>query len=358
MQFTGSELTLKRNFFTQTGNYGFVMSAVVDNTTGQYRFGLTGGAGALEFTLNSGRLFYGSQFLHAYQSHQEMVIEGQFTSGGANILKDGAALAFGAPKGTGNYDYFYFTRANAGMAATFDVEISGNSIPLYAITSQGYLLTSGQQAVTGYFVNQSAFPLRVFDSSIQASQNYTFSKLATNLGGGATGTFAYSADFNSLDLSQPILTTFNTSYNDANILFTITDARTEGLFVYLTAPSDFSFNSTNILNRDLTYLNYSGGFVVGNYSTSLVFQLTYATGAETFTGVWDFATGANSNSLVSMLGQGFYSTGMISGSGIFAPNSQVTFQVTYSGLSGNASQLVLSGNNILNPISQLLTFNA
>ncbi len=48
----------------------------------------------------------------------------------------------------------------------------------------------------------------------------------------------------------------------------------------------------------------------------------------------------------------------MSGSGQFAPNSQVAFQVTYSGLSGNAAALVISGANVLNPINQSLIFNA
>ncbi len=291
MQFTGTDLTLKRSFYTQSGTYGFVADVTVDNTTGLYRFGLSGAQGMLEFTLNSGRLSYGQQFLHAYQSYRAFSIEAQFTSGAANIIKDGAALVYGAPKATGNYDTFYFTRANAGMAGAFDVEISGNSIPSFAVSQKGYLLTSGQGGVTGYFANQSVFPLRVFDSSIQATQHYDFGKLKTTIGAGQTGIFAYSGDWDALDLSQPILTTFNTSYQDSTVLFTITDARTLSKFVYLTAPTSFTFNTTGILTSNVIYLNYSGGFVTDAYQTSLVFQLRYQTGYETFTGVWNMATG-------------------------------------------------------------------
>ncbi len=358
MQFTGLDLTLKRSFYTQSGTYGFVADIVVDNTTGLYRFGLSGAQGALEFRLDSGRLYYGTQFLHTYQSYRAFVIEGQFTSGAANILKNGSPLAFGAPKATRNFDTFYFSRANPGMGGTFGVEISGNSLPSFTISQQGYLLTSGQGGVTGYFANQSAFPFRVFDSSIQASQNYRFGKLRGTVGASATGTFAYSGDWDALDLSQPILTTFNTSYQDSTVLFTIIDARTLNRFVYLTAPTDFSFNETGILNRDVTYLNYSGGFVTDAYQTSLVFQLRYQTGDETFTGVWNMATGLTSANLVSFLSAGTYSTGLMSGSGQFAPNSQMIFQVTYSGVSGNSASLLISGNNVLNPISQTLNFNA
>ncbi len=358
MEFTGSDLTLKRAFYTQSGTYGFVADITVDNTTGLYRFGLSGAQGTLEFTLSSGRLSYGNQFLHTYRSYGTFSIEAQFTSGAANIIKDGSPLVYGVPKATGNFDTFYFTRANAGMAASFDIEISGNSIPSFTISQQGYLLTSGQGGVTGYFANRSVFPLRVFDSSIQASQNYDFGKLKGTIGAGGTGIFAYSGDFDTLDLSQPILTTFNTSYQDSTILFTITDARTMSKFVYLTAPTDFSFNTTGVLSSNAIYLNYSGGFVTDAYQTSLVFQLRYQTGYETFTGVWNLSTGAAPDSLVSFLSAGTYSTGLMSGSGQFAPNSQVAFQVTYSGLSGNAAALVISGANVLNPINQTLIFNA
>lgn len=284
MQFTGTDLTLKRTFYTQSGVYGFAANITVDNTTGLYRFGLTGAGQVLEFTLNSGRLSYGSQFIHTYRSYQAFAIEAQFTSGAANIIKDGVPLAYGLPKTTGNYHTFYFTRANAGMSAAFDVEISGNSTPSFTVSQQGYLLTSGQGGVTGYFVNQSAFPLRVFDSSIQATQNYQFGKLAALIGAPGTGTFAYSGDFDALDLSQPILTTFNTSYQDSTVLFNIVDARTMSKFIYLTGPTDFSFNTAGILNREVTYLNYSGGFVTDAFNSALTFELRYLSGSGYFPG--------------------------------------------------------------------------
>lgn len=358
MQFTGSELTLKRAFYTQSGVYGFAADITVDNTSGRYQFGLTGAGGSIDFTLNSGRLYYGSQFISTYRSHEEFSIEGQFTSGSANLIKGGEALAYNTPKATGYLDHFYFSRANDGMAASFDVQISGNSTPTFSITQLGYLFASGQQGVTGYFANQSPFPLKVFDSSIQATQNYSFGKLASTIGAPGTGTFTYSGNWDSLDLSQPILTTFNTSYQDTSILFTIIDSRTLDKFVYLTGPTDLTFNGTGILNRDVSYLNYSGGVVVGNYNTDLVFRLAYATGQEVFTGVWNLFTGVNSINLVSMLSAGTYSTGLMSGRGTFPPNSQMTFQVSYVGVSGNAANLLISGTDVLNPISQTLTFNA
>lgn len=363
MLFTGIDLTAKRNFFTQTGSYGFTATCTVDNTTGQYLFGLSGRAGVLEFRLESGHLYYGTQFLHSYRSYQEFTLEARFSSGATDVIKDGVPLVYGGPKATGYFDYFYFKRANAGMGASFDVNVSGNNLPLYTIQQQGYLLASGQAAVTGWFANQSAFPLNVFDSNISASQVYDFGKLDAVLGAGSSGSFAYSGDFDVLDLTQPILTTFNTSFDDTTVLFTVVDARTLSRFVYLTGPASFSFNSTGILNRDLTYLNYSGGFVVGNYPASLTFSLGYVSGSgvfpgytKTFTGGWDFLTGVDNNSLVSMKRAGSFDGRMISGSGQFAPNSLVNFQVTHivSGSNNDVAALVISGAQVLNPITQTL----
>lgn len=282
MNFTGSELTVKRNFYTQTGEFGFGVSCIVDNTTGAYRFGVTGAQGALEFRLESGRLYYQNQFIHTYQSDEEFLIEAQFTSGAANVLKDGAAMIYGAPKATGLFDYFYMMRATPDLGAAFSLNISGNNLPSYTVSNRGYLLTSGQDAVTGYFINQSAFPVRVFDSQMQASADYLFGKLAGTINGAGTGTFAYTGDYDVIDFSSPILTTFNTNFADVDVLFSIVDARAFNRFVFLTAPTDFGLNSDNTLERTVSWQNYSGGFVTNAFDASLTFSLKYVTGSGTF----------------------------------------------------------------------------
>lgn len=351
MIFTGTQLLAKRNFFTQTGNYGFVMSATVSTTTGAYHFGLSGaGAQSIDFRLESGRMYWNNQFIHAYKSYEPFVIEGQFTSGAANIIKDNTPLIYGVPKATGSYDYFYFSRASADMGGEFDVQISGNNGPVYSITQQGYLTSSGQNVVTGWFLNQSDYPIRVFDSTIQASANYDFGKLAANIGAANSGAFAFSGDYDTIDFSQPILTTFATSFGNAAILFSIIDTRTLDHFIQLTAPTDFSFTATGVLNRNVSWLNYSGGVVVGDYPTSLVFQLRYATGLEAFTGAWNILTGGSPTSLVALSS----STGLFSGSGIFPSNNYINLQIMYSGVSGNSAQLVISGVDMLNPINQMI----
>jgi hypothetical protein len=358
MIFTGTELTVKRNFYTQTGALGFVLDCLVDNTTGAYHFGISGNQGVFDFTLQSGKMFCGSDFIHSYVSDEEFALSVQFSSGAVNVIKDGTALVYGKPKATGSYDYFYFTRQNSTLGGSFDLEISGENVPETSISEYGYLSQTGQAAVTGYLFNNSEYPIRVFDSSIQASANYSFGKLAGEIAANSSGFFAFTGDFSTIDYSQPILTTLNTNYGDVSILFSIYDSATQNRFVYLTAPTTFAPSNDNVIQRETSWLNYSGGFVVENFSTSLTFRLQYSSGAQTFTGVWDMYTGNNASSLVSLTAQGFYSTGMISGAGTFAPNSGMVFQILYSGVSGNAAQLIISGGEVNNPISQILNFLA
>lgn len=355
MLFSGSELVVKRNFYTQTGNYGFAIDCTVDNTSGQYLFGLTGAAGTLEFKLESGRIYYNNQFIHSYKAYQEFSLEAQFTSGTYNIIKNNSALIYGGSKSTGHFDYFYFKRANASLGAEFNVQISGNNEPTYSITNQGYLLSSGQNAVTGYFSNQGAFPINIFNSNIQATQNYTFGKLVSNINGGSSGSFAYSGNFDTIDISQPILTTFNSNYNDIDMLFTINDARSLNRFVYLTAPTDFTFNDSDILQRSVSYLNYSGGVPVTNYDANLYFSIKYVSG-NNFTGSWDLLTGLDIYSLKSLKRVGNFNGDTISGSGLFTPNSQLTMQIIHSGSGSYLDEVTLSisGLEVLNPITQNL----
>lgn len=355
MIFSGSQLTAKRSFYTQTGNYGFAMHATVDNTTGIYHFGLSGaGAPVIDFRLESGHLYWGNTFIHAYTPYQQFRIECQFTSGAANIIKDGTPLVYGAPKPTGSYNYFYFTRQTAAMGGTFDLEVSGNNAPVYTVSQSGYLLSTGQNAVTGFFTNLGDYPINVFDSAIQSSAIYSFGKLAATVGARGSGVFAYTGDYSSIDFSQPILTTFNTNFGDITAQFGIIDVTSLDHFIQLTGPTNFGFNGLNVLNQNTSWLNYSGGVVVNSYPTPLTFRLTYGAGTESFTGAWNVLTGGSPTSLVALSS----TTGAYIGSGVFPANNFLNLQVMYSGLSGASAQLLISGAGIINPVSQTLSFAA
>lgn len=360
MDFTGTQLVFKRNIYPQTGNYSFDMTCTVDNTTGQYNFGLSGNGNVIDFAMQNGKIYFNNKFIHSYRSNQEFSVSADFTNTSTNIRKDNSAIMYGYPKSTGFFDYFYFKRQNASMGGSFDVNISGNNIPSYTISQNGYLVSSGQNAVTGYFVNSSLFPVRVFDSAIQSSEAYTFGKLAGYVNSNTTGRFAYSGDFSTIDFSQPVFTTFNTNFGDANILFTITDLRARDGFVLLADITDFSFPSGGSLNRDVNYTNYSGGFGTTGFNTSLIFVLDYVSGSgdfgsyvKSFTGAWSMQTGVDSNSLFSMPVIANVNKTRITGGAVFPPNSLVNFQLNHinSGTNSDAALLTISGQLVYNPIS-------
>ncbi len=357
MEFTGSDLMIKRNFYTQTGNLAFGMSCTVDNTTGTYHFGISGSQGTVDFTLQSGRVYYQDQFVHSYRSNQDFLIEAQFSSGKANVVKDSNSLTYGVPSPTGEFNYFYFNRANASLGAEFTLRVSGDNLPQYTITDLGYIYSTGQEAVTGYFVNQSLYPIRVFDSSFLVTQPYDFGKLVGNISPALTGIFTYTGDFDTFDLTQPITTTFNTNFGDHLISFNIVDLRSYSRFVQFQDITNYDFDTTGILSRDLFYSNYSGGFVTNVFNADLNFRLSYVSGGGTFTGSWDFLTGTTPNTLVSLKQPGQYDTGMISGSGSFQPNSSVSFQIVHNitGSNHDGCRLVISGSEVLNPIARNLS---
>lgn len=360
MDFTGTALVLKRSIYPQTGNYSFDMTCAVDNTTGQYNFGLSGNGNVIDFLMQSGKIYFNNKFLHSYRSNQEFSLSADFTSATTNVRKDDSALIYAYPKQTGFFEYFYFKRQNAGMGATFDVEISGNNIPSYVISQNGFLTTSGQLGVTGNFINYSNFPIKIFDSSIQSSEPYSFANLNNPVNGFTTGKFVYSGDFSSIDFSQPIFTIFNTNFGDTNILFTITDLRAVAGFVLLDTITDFTLDANSGLNRDVNYTNYSGGFQTSNFNTQLTFVLDYVSGSgvfggynKSFTGAWNMMTGINLSALYAIPTMNDNAATRMMASGTFQPNTFVNFQLNHvpSGTNADATLLTISGALVFNPQS-------
>jgi hypothetical protein len=121
MQFTGSLLNLLRNFYTQTGNFGFALTCTTDNTSGNYSFGVSGSQYNLGFSMNSGQIYYGNTFIHSYQANNQFSFEVQVNTGNFNVIKDGVPMMYGATKPTGFFNYFYFQRSGAGLNAVFDL---------------------------------------------------------------------------------------------------------------------------------------------------------------------------------------------------------------------------------------------
>jgi hypothetical protein len=137
----------------------------------------------------------------------------------------------------------------------------------------------------------------------------------------SSGFFAYSGDFDTIDFSQPVFTTFNTNFGDSTILFTITDLRALDGFIFLQSINDFTVDDDGILNRDINYLNYSGGFVSTQFNTPLVFILDYISGSGTF------ASSGGAGYVATGYGN-FLESGIITG---WATTQTGNFAVTGSG---------------------------
>jgi hypothetical protein len=360
MEFTGSELIIKRNFYSQTGMSWFGLNCRVDNTSGTYHFGLSGTNGVLDFKLESGRILHNDRFLHSYRSFEEFIIEGAISPHKFNLTKNTIPLLYGADKNTGAFDYFYFQRDKTSSNAEFDLVISGDNVPSYEISNNGYLFTTGQDSVTGYFINRGEYPIRVFNSAIFASAFYDFGKLAnTNIERNQTGIFTLTGDFAEIDLSQPILTTFNTNFGDTTIIFNIIDVSTANKFVFLNDIEPPVLSVDHTVSRNLSYLNFSGGFVA-SFDTHLTFALEHITGSgdlKTFTGSWDMYTGLSLSSLASVKSATTVTDTQFSGVGVFQPNSFVAFQIVHhiSGENTDVAKLTITGIDVINNMTYLIT---
>jgi hypothetical protein len=281
MQFTGTLLNLFRDFYTQTGNFGFLLSCTVDNTTGNYDFGISGSQFNLQFNMNSGGIYYGNTFIHSYQANNPFTMEIQINTGNFNIIKDNTAMAYGLNKPTGFFNYFYFQRANGSLNAAFDLYISGDNIPNYNLQSLGYIFTTGQTTVSGAYSNQSQFPVNVFQSTAFNPQNLTFIPLTGNIAANSSRSFGFNGNYSSFTSTNPVLINFNTNYDNPYVNFSFVDLTTQQLFILFQSISNFTLYK-NQLTRTLNYNNYSGGSQTNNFPANLYFQLTYITGSGSY----------------------------------------------------------------------------
>ena len=317
MNFTGSLNNLFRNFYTQTGNFGFLVSCTADNTTGNYNFGVTGNNN-INFAMNSGFLYYNNLLLHSYLPNQNFVTEVQVNTGKLNVIKDGVPLIYGMTIPTGNYNYFYFNRSNASLGATFDLFVSGDNKANYSIQNVGYIFNTGQTSVSGLVTNNAPYPVNIFQSTAYNPQNLVFVPITGNVG---TGAFYFSGNYANLSSTNPVSMAFNTNYDDPFFTFTIVDLTTQQLVVVFQPISNYIM-SANQLTRTLYYNNYSGG-AQSNFPTNLYFQLTYLTGSGSFA-EGGFAPTANFTDQVY---------GNITGSGYLT--GQVVIPTGNSTLTGN-----------------------
>lgn len=328
MQFTGSELMLKRSFYTQNDNFGFIANISVDNTTGRYEFGVSGESATFPVVLQSGRISVGNLFLHTYVPYEPFSVECQISTNSFNVLKDGSPMVFGAGQPTSDYSYLYFSRDSASLGATFDFYVSGQNTPNVTINDKGYLLSSSQTVVTGFLNNNGAYPVRVFSSNAQPLQDLDFGALAnSDVPAGDKGAFTFTGGWETYNFSQPILVNLVTNYGDSTVSFKIVDARSYYHFVFLQNIPSYAFNAQNVLSRTLSYSNFSGGLKTNSFPANLSFSLDYISGSGYYS-TPDFIDGANYSTVCTglfsqsgiLLGQALIPTGNGNLSGVYIIN--------------------------------------
>lgn len=280
MNFTGAELTKKRNFYTQNNNGGFALDFYVTTATGRYQFGISGASSSFDFILESGKISQNGQFLHHYFPYERVYLEAQYTRSGFNLIKDSSPLVMNGPKTSGDYNYFYFTRPSANVNADFNLTVSGANLPNYTISNLGALSNSGQSEVTGTITNNGAYGIKLFGGQAQSLQGLTFVPVVGTIGPGGVSTFKYTGSFSGFDFTLPILSTFNTNFEDKTVNFQISDARTYQLITVLQSIN-FGFNASNQLQRTVYYQTFSGNNTV-IASQQLTLSLQYVSGSGTF----------------------------------------------------------------------------
>ena len=203
MQFTGTELSHSRNFYTQNINFEVDVNCYVYNTTGIYSFGLTGTDINFKIDLISGKIYKDNLFIHSYIPYENFELKIQVTSENYNIIKNKVPLILGGTKQSGNFNTFFFNRQYNTDGANFDVIISGSNKPNVYVDNEEYFLSTGQTAVTGKIINNGSYNYEIFESSSNLTQNLIYNNMSGVIGPNETGYFIYSGDFKNFNFSPP-----------------------------------------------------------------------------------------------------------------------------------------------------------
>ena len=308
MIFSGNELIKKRRFYSQSNNFGLVVNLSLDDPTGRYEMGISGD-GVIKLVFESGKIMWNDLFVQTYQPLKNYLISFEITNSGINYKQNDSSVFYGLEKETGKYDYFFFSRENASMPASFDFSISGYSLPDYNIQDLGILFNSGQKEVTGLFSNIKGEDIKIFSSFAQGTQNLNYLFSDDLFSSGQNSTFKYSGNFSEFDFSQPITTSFYTNFGNKQVDFKIVNATDLDRLVLLNDVSNYEFNSENKILKTISWNNYSGGVVTNNFNTEILLSLEYVDGSGLFESS-DFADSAFFNEI----GYGnFIESGLLTG---------------------------------------------
>lgn len=303
MNFTGTEILKKREFYAQPSNVEFSIDCSV-NSLEPFRIGVSGSK-SIELLLSGGRVFDGDSFIYTYSTYQNLNFLIQSSEDSYNLFQNGVPLLIGRPIQTGHFSYFYVTRENQDTNMEFSVEVFGSESPSYTITQNLILTKSGQSAVTGYISNYGAWPLKVFQSNAIPPDGIEYNNFAGSIQNGESGELVFSGNFDSLTLPQSIFTQFYTSFDERDLYIGIVDARNFDRFVVIN-PLEFGFSENGYAQSFVTYTNYSGENI-SDYPTNLTITAEYVAGS----GVREIDIGTVSYSINGF--GSFFESGLLTG---------------------------------------------
>lgn len=328
MIFTGLDLIKKRNFYTQSKNFGVIVNFSLDNASEKYEFGITG-TNNISFICESGRITWNNLFIDSYLPYYNYSAFIDITESNINYSNNENNIFYGLEKETGAFEYFYFKRNKTEINADFDFYLSGDNKPNYEITNYGLLLNTKQNVITGKFFNYGDGKIRIFDSNSQGLQNLNYIFNKDEFQNGQYLDFFYSGNISNFNFNEPIITTFYTNYGQTQINFKIINATSLEKSILLNQNSALRFNQNNVINRELSWINYSGDISTNNFNTELYFELSYVDGSGEFLSN-DFAKSA----YFSDFANGYiFESGMITGmKSILTGNNYITgfYEVTFS----------------------------
>lgn len=164
---------IKRNFYSQTGNFQFSTNIILSNLFGGLNFGISGsGLNNINFYCNSGKILdNNNKFVEIYNPDELFTISGNVKSSSYDYFINGHPIVYNAFKSTGIYDYFYFSPIN--LTGAYDFFLNGES-PLISIGNVS--MGTGDILGTGQIINlKPELPVRIFSGGFTNLDNLPFS---------------------------------------------------------------------------------------------------------------------------------------------------------------------------------------
>lgn len=177
---------LKHNFYSQSGDFSFLLNLTVNNLTGICNFGFSGsfGGNKFNFECKSGKFIDNkNHYVDSYFEDVLNTISGNVSLNTIDYFINNNPAAFGLNRQTGNLDYFYIEPQNCEVE--FDLFVNGDE-PSYTVTSP-YNFSSGVTNIPVTITNNS-LAFKIFTGFYQGNDLYAnISDIPNNVPTGITG---------------------------------------------------------------------------------------------------------------------------------------------------------------------------